>query len=170
MAAPVLPHTPGSEWEQGRAPAGHGAGTWPWSLHCTCLREWGQTPPCQGRGGLVPGGCQGAHRAPCCLPVLLPPFSQHFVPSVNYKDISHGGRSSDKPCRSGCSRALLPECWPWHFSHSLCRKSQSSTQGLQVLRAAAIPMATTKQHVDNHHQVIKHCQGTQSIPSSHSLS
>lgn len=68
------------------------------------------------------------------------------------------------------ARALLPVCWPWHFSQSLCRKSQSSTQGLQVLRAAAIPMATTEQHGDNHHQVIKHCKWTQFIPSPHSLS
>lgn len=121
------PHTPGSEWEQGRIPLGHGGGTWPWSLPATLLREWGQTPPCQGRVGPVPGGCQRAQRAPCCLPLLLPPFSQHFVPTVNYKYISRGGRSSDKPCRSGCTRALLPVCWPWHSSHSLCRKSQRST-------------------------------------------
>lgn len=141
---------------QGRTPAGHGAGMSPWSL--------------PGRVGTVPGGCQGAQRAPCCLPVFLPPFSQHSVPSVNDKYISHGGRSSDKPCRRECSRALLPVCWPWHLSHSLCTKSQSSTQGLQVLRAAAIPMATAEQHVDNHHQVIKHCKETQSIPPSHSLS
>lgn len=168
MAAPVHPPHTGTRVGQGRTPAGRGAGMSPWSLHSTHLREQGWTPPCQGRAGLVPGGCQGAQRAPCCLPSFLPPFSQHSVPSVNYKHISHGGRSSD--CGSRCSRALLPVCWPWHFSHSLCTKSQSSTQGLQVLRAAAIPMATTEQHVENHHQVIKHCKEIQSFPSSHSLS
>lgn len=101
---------------------GHGPGHSPppfwgnWVSHC----------PAKGAGP-VPGGCQGAQRAPCCLPLLLPPFSQHFVPTVNYKYISHGGRSSDKPCGSGCSRTVLPVCWPWHFSHPLCRKSQRST-------------------------------------------
>lgn len=118
------PHTRGSEWEQGRTPAGHGGETLPRSLHSEGMGPDTSLPR---QRGPVPGGCQGAQRAPCCLPLLLPPFPQHFVPTVNYKHIPHGGRSSDKPCGSRCSRKLLPVCWPWHFSHSFCRKSQCST-------------------------------------------
>lgn len=167
----LLLFTPHTSWDQsgtGQNPSW----AWGWDIPLVTPLNLSEgtgldtSLPRQSRAGAwgLPGGTESTLLPPCPLPTF------HSVPSVNYKYISHGGRSSDKPCGSRCSRALLPVCWPWHFSHSLCTKSQSSTQRLQVLRAAAIPMATTEQHVDNHHQVIKHCKETQSIPSSHSLS
>lgn len=62
------PHTPGSEWEQGRIPLGYGGGTWPWSLPATLLREWGQTPPCQGKWGRCLGAAKGHREHPAASP------------------------------------------------------------------------------------------------------
>lgn len=67
------PHTRGSEWEQGRTPAGHGGETLPRSLHSEGMGPG--TPPCQGRGGQCLGAAKG-HRehpaaSPCCSHLSL---------------------------------------------------------------------------------------------------
>lgn len=84
---PLLPgssHTPGSEWAQGRAPAGLGGGTLPWSLQPTCLREQGWTRPCQ--GGWCLGAAKGHREHPAASPLastFLSALCAHSQPQIH---------------------------------------------------------------------------------------
>lgn len=128
----------------GQDPAGCSGGRQPRRTPAPRCRASGASRvPARAAGGSCAGAAEGLRRTAVLLP-CSPRLSLHYVPTVTCKRIHFTQRQKQRPALQ--ERALRssppPACCPSHFSHSLCKRSKHSVEGLQVLKAAAIPMAT----------------------------
>lgn len=116
--------------------------------------------------GLSGAGAQGLPRG--CSTVLTSRSSPRTTcpPAPANKHISPGGSGRDRLCRAHAPELSLPACCPSHFSLSL-QEEQAQRGGAAGTVSSCHSHSYNRWPVDNHHQVIKHCQEEPFTPASH---